>query len=986
MRVAVIQHIVRLARDRYNHFGIGRCDRQRAFFLLDSVVVFVELFAFREGDLVRNAADICDRSRRLDIRHFTGNKALVFTSAYRHIRLRQRGAIVRLAGRFGGQHHIALVDRQAAVGHNKLNVREVGALVREVRSGQPHRVGVRVSALHFRGSAVREVGFLIQRVADRHVVALRGLLGSIILLGSRVARDRHRHFGRDRRDCQRTIFSLDLVVVRLRALVQRVGERVLALANVRLASRHVIRRTLTFNKALVFTSACGHFFLRQRRAVVDLLIRSGSQRHRARVDLEPAVGNVKRHVREVRIRVLEVLSFPPHGVSARVRSARSLGVLIPEVGHFAGGCFVQRVADADNIILPSRMLLAVIRHGLRPALDRHNHSVKRRDRQFAFFLGDCVVVRFELVALREGDRVRHFTFGNVRHFALRLDIRHFAFDKATFNLHFGLHQHRAVVGLAGRFGGQLHLARRDPQIAFVLHDIVVAFFEVSARIEEDRVRHFTIGNVRHCALRHDTQHFAVNKATFNLHFGLRQRRAVVRLASAFARQRHRARVDYELAVRRLRNDILFRLVNRSNRIFRKVRRIGVSIRSIRANFDRAEISLFRRTGKAGNALLFSIISLRVAFRFQLDVLIIVEIDYVIGRVSLNLDLLGIIRYRRVAIGPDGGFRHLFPEHLACNGLGIRNLSGRPVPVVIHRIAQIGLLREYRFEHRILIQTIRLIQKRSGLFIRQRRTRTFNRLFGRNPNPVVKFISFFRVGRYGRQLIADNRTVFSHNLARHDLHKLRNFLDSGATPKRAVTVRYINNFRFLFRVRLPLRGIGHVSRHLIRDLRLPARKRPARFACCLAVKRGGVIAIFRVVFFGLKSTVVARFIRYLAANFLVIDLNNVLAFIRSNRQREVFRLFDLITDVRLICILSNYILAPCAAGFGLFIVFYVVVIILDLIPILAAIIDIERVINLLQFERFIRLFLFDNFVTAFKRSWRCMIDPSTRIACSRGRYL
>ena len=126
-------------------------------------------------------------------------------------------------------------------------------------------------------------------------------------------------------------------------------------------------------------------------------------------------------------------------------------------------------------------------------------------------------------------------------------------------------------------------------------------------------------------------------------------------------------------------------------------------------------------------------------------------------------------------------------------------------------------------------------------------------------------------------------------------------------------------------------------------------------------------MFRVVFLGLKRTELARFIRYRVANFLVIDLNNVLAFIRLNRQREVFRLFEFITDFRLICILSNYILAPCAAGFGLFIVFYAVVIILDLISILAAIIDIERVINLLQFERSIRIS--DNFVTAIKLFWR-----------------
>ena len=101
-------------------------------------------------------------------------------------------------------------------------------------------------------------------------------------------------------------------------------------------------------------------------------------------------------------------------------------------------------------------------------------------------------------------------------------------------------------------------------------------------------------------------------------------------------------------------------------------------------------------------------------------------------------------------------------------------------------------------------------------------------------------------------------------------------------------------------------------------------------------------MFRVVFLGLKRTVLARFIRYRVANFLVIDLNNVLAFIRFNRQREIFRLFVLITVRRFIYIFFNDILAPCAAGFGLFIVLYAVVVIFNRIPIRAAIINIERV--------------------------------------------
>ena len=188
--------------------------------------------------------------------------------------------------------------------------------------------------------------------------------------------------------------------------------------------------------------------------------------------------------------------------------------------------------------------------------------------------------------------------------------------------------------------------------------------------------------------------FAVSKATARYrHFVLRQRCAVVGLAGRTGGQRHRARADRQAAVIRRRNFIFLRLIYLANRTFRKLCRIGVSILSRRANRDIAEISLFRRSGKAGNSMLVSIISLRVAVRRQLDVLIIVEIDYVIGRVSLNRDRLIGIRFRRncAVVNIGGGFRHRSIERLAVNGLGFRDRLGRPVPVVIHRVAQVGSL-------------------------------------------------------------------------------------------------------------------------------------------------------------------------------------------------------------------------------------------------------------------------------------------------------
>ena len=162
--------------------------------------------------------------------------------------------------------------------------------------------------------------------------------------------------------------------------------------------------------------------------------------------------------------------------------------------------------------------------------------------------------------------------------------------------------------------------------------------------------------------------------------------AVIRRGARLLLDRHNHfgfdRLDRQRTVCRLRNDILSCRVNRALSSGREVRVILSSIRSLRVNFDRAEISVFRRSGKAGNALLFSIINLRVAVRRQRDVLIIVEIDYV--RSIFNRNRLGSIRYRRVAIDRNGGFRHGTAERrVFC--LRLNRCIFIAHPVVVHRV-------------------------------------------------------------------------------------------------------------------------------------------------------------------------------------------------------------------------------------------------------------------------------------------------------------
>ena len=430
---------------------------------------------------------------------------------------------------------------------------------------------------------------------------------AVIRHGVRLLRDRYRHFGRGRSDRQLAFGLLDIVVVCIELFAFRVGDRVrhFTFGNIRHAASRLDIRHFAGNKAV---AANRHVRLRQRCAVVNLASALARQRHHALLDLELAVVHNKLNirVREVVVLVLKLALVQTHVVGARVG-----GLHLCLAGKREVVFRVQIVVDRHSVVLRG-LLASVIRLGNLVARDRYRHFGRgRSDRQLALGLLDIVVVCIELFAFRVGDRVRHFTFGNIRHAASRLDIRHFTGNKAVArNLHNRLCQRRAVVRLAGRFGGQHHIALVD---------------------------------------------------------------------------RQRSRI-------RRRNDILFCRVNLVQRITRfsfilfKIDRISSSIRSRHARCGKAfKGNAFRRSGKAGNALLRSIISLLVAVRRQLDVLIIVEIDYVFVRVSLNRDLLGISRYRRVAIDRNGGFCHGFAERLSFS-FRICNFSRCSVQIIVYRVS------------------------------------------------------------------------------------------------------------------------------------------------------------------------------------------------------------------------------------------------------------------------------------------------------------
>ena len=168
--------------------------------------------------------------------------------------------------------------------------------------------------------------------------------------------------------------------------------------------------------------------------------------------------------------------------------------------------------------------------------------------------------------------------------------------------------------------------RRDCQRSFGLLDIVVAFFEVRARCVADRVRN--AADICNRSRRLDIRHFAFNKAAFNLHVGLRQRCAVVRLVSALARQRHRALGNIQRTKRRC--DLVFAVnffVHHEDERVLAIARILLTARHGARHF------VFSNKANSRHRVVLqrgAVVDLLIRSRGQRHVLIIVESNLVIS--------------------------------------------------------------------------------------------------------------------------------------------------------------------------------------------------------------------------------------------------------------------------------------------------------------------------------------------------------------------
>ena len=243
-----------------------------------------------------------------------------------------------------------------------------------------------------------------------------------------MTRNGHRHQGCNRIHRQRAVSGGDVVVVSLRAVIQRVGERVGGFTRVELAARHIVGRTLAVREAV---ATHRHVAVGQRRAVVGLAVRGGGQRHRALVDGNHAVVG-----RDIRI---ERLVF--NGVRERIGNARRV------VGDTGRRCDAQRVGGRQSedgaVAVDVRHRIAVV-----------GHRVAREGVRLAVILPGVGVglddERIDVV----GHRQRAITLGNLVVGGLGTRVQGI-FERIVTE---------ADVGLAGREGIGGTLARHKPAL------------------------------------------------------------------------------------------------------------------------------------------------------------------------------------------------------------------------------------------------------------------------------------------------------------------------------------------------------------------------------------------------------------------------------------------------------------------------------------------------------------------------------------------
>ena len=696
LRRTVIGHAIGLADDGHDDLVGHGGDSQLAELSRDLVVRSLRVLVQRVGEGVFAGADLRLAAGDIVRRALALGEAV---AADGHGAVRQGLAVIDLLAAVGGQGDGAGIDLQLTVLHRNIvsivNIRRTvhdgdvfdlvgGGQCLHVGDGAHHRCRQDVTIGQGQGLACLQlIGLAVE---FNGIAAVRQGL-AVISLALAVGDDGHALCSGPAHG-QLAVFDCDIVV---RGLTRG---KLIALHHVIHLLVRILDRADDRHCDGVVPDKAGNLRLRQgvRLAVVGEVRALRGDGHGARGDGQLAVGHGKLNVREVRVVILELLRFQAHLVGVRVGTLRDGLTGKGEVAHG-----IELVVDRGGIA-GHGMLVAVIDLAVGVAGDGHGDLVGHgRDLQLALTLRDGVVSVLEAVGGGVDDGVRLFAVGDVRDGAGGVNAAHLARDEPVArDGDIGPGQGRAVIGLVATLRGQIDGARRNRQLAVLLHDKRDAL-EVFVRILELAGIEMHQIAARVGALRRGIA--GEGEVLLRIERIFRGKRvagrgvlvAVIGHVFGVAGDGHNDaadRGDRQLAVMRRSHDILFRGVDGADRTVRELRVIRSDVRALRTDGDGAEVRAVRRAGEAGDAVLLAVIDSGTAVRGQGDVLVVVEVDNV--RARPDRQITGLILQSGISVNRN---RHFIcntrAEGLAAHGLGLGHLIGCAVPVVVDGIAQVA---------------------------------------------------------------------------------------------------------------------------------------------------------------------------------------------------------------------------------------------------------------------------------------------------------
>ena len=282
----------------------------------------------------------------------------------------------------------------------------------------------------------------------------------------------------------------------LRDRLIHADQRLRALAVIQHVCVQGIARQQTSVAVRRFNGVARHVVCRMRHGVlvvVGILQPFSGNLHEALVDDQPAVVHDELDVREVLAGVLEVAFLQTHLVLVRVGARRLGGASKLEVVYRVQSAVFAIDLDAVDLVAINAVFVAVVRHGIRAARDRHDHFGRvSRNRQRAGGLDDGVVLGNVHVVLVENLRragERAYVLALIRALGCVGQVFIPVTGLQTINRDAGDGLLAAVVHLLSAFAREGHGEARvgDGQLAGGLGNVVVLRYVVALSVLNNHV-------------------------------------------------------------------------------------------------------------------------------------------------------------------------------------------------------------------------------------------------------------------------------------------------------------------------------------------------------------------------------------------------------------------------------------------------------------------------------------------------------------------